>query len=175
MLSLHYFTSTGNGKKCNKLQLLPLEWIKFCKWLKEQNYMPFEIYYPPAFVVCSDAKMLYQYGYKGCTAKNMERTLIFSDNKVYTCPVFLDREYYYGTFDKNQIITNPCNKEEQSNMEVRLSHNCLDCNNSNICRGCCLGNNIFNMNIAEEEEEKKIVPICPKWIIPLQKRNLEKL
>jgi radical SAM protein with 4Fe4S-binding SPASM domain len=165
MISFHYFTPTGFGQTSPELQISPSRWIEFCETLKvESNRRRLQLYYPPAFVRDTELPNLIEQGYRGCTARNLERLAIFPDRRVYICSAFFDTDHHYGTFQDGRVVPR---SEPQVISELvlvnTLSSNCSSCPNGTACRGGCPAYDYYDRTLASNACDRKVVPICPLW------------
>lgn len=165
MISFHYFTPTGIGQNSPELQVSPREWIDFCRWLRERSLSSkVHVYYPPAFVEEKDLVQVVEKGYRGCTARNLERLAFFPDGRCYTCSAFFDTELHYGEFSDGRIVPR-VNIDGINELKLvnQVSVNCVTCHNSTFCRGGCAAYDYFEHTLVSNNCERNIVPICPLW------------
>ena len=173
MISFHYFTPTGLGKDRSELQVKPQRWMEFCEYLEiESSKRSISIFYPPAFINKDNAYLLENYGYRGCTARNLERLAIFPDRKVYICSAFFDSELYYGTF-KNGRIMPRFTKNNELSLVSTVSEPCKKCPNSSFCKAGCAAYDYFEHTYPTKDCDKKTIPICPLWSMPASNASLK--
>jgi radical SAM protein with 4Fe4S-binding SPASM domain len=168
MVSFHYFTPTGNGQNSPHLQLTPSQWMKFCATLREQSRKrQVRIFYPPAFVQPEELLTLPRQGYRGCTARNLERFAIFPDRRVYICSAFFDTDLHYGIFENGQIVPR---LDQTGNNELTLvnkvSGNCRGCSYGAACRGGCAAYDYFERTLTSDSCDREVIPVCPLWSVP---------
>ena len=176
MISFHYFTPTGYGLKSPELQLSPEEWIKFCKWLQiEGAQRNIKIFYPPAFIETEQIPNLQAAGYRGCTARNLERFAIFPDRRVYICSAFFDTEFHYGTFNEGRIIPRfDGSQNNELTLVNKVGENCVKCPNSRFCKAGCAAYDHFDKTLPSKDCSRSIMPICPLWSMPVKTQSVEK-
>ncbi|MEK9135446.1 MAG: radical SAM protein [Patescibacteria group bacterium] len=167
LLSFHYFTPTGNGRYYSNFQLSNKEWLKFVRNLK--NYVlnskinnKLKIYYPPAFVKKDELSLLKKSGYKGCTARNLERLAIFPDGKCYICSAFLDKDINFGLINDKGFFINK-GKNNELNLINKVSLKCERCSRAFICNGGCAAYNHFKYGVPTDKCSRDLIPICPLW------------
>lgn len=167
MLSFHYFTPTGLGSEHPEFQLSPPEWMGLCQQLRDAaNRYRTRIFYPPAFVDPTELGRLTQLGYRGCTARNLERLAIFPDGRVYICSAFFDTDLHYGTWQDGQIVPRLPGGRSELTLVNQLSSNCRSCPNGNTCRGGCAAYDFYERTLVSSDCDRSVVPVCPLWSVP---------
>ena len=167
MLSFHYFTPTGRGMRNPHFQLPPAHWIRLCEQLREEaSRRSIRIFYPPSFVTGEELQRLVTLGYRGCTARNLERLAIFPDRRVYICSAFFDTDLHYGEFRDGRIIPRTRRGASELTLVNQLSANCRSCPHSSGCRGGCAAYDYFERTLASHDCDRTIIPVCPLWSVP---------
>lgn len=164
MISFHYFTPTGLGRDKPEWQLSPAEWRDFTHKLKEAaERSTIQIYYPPAFVTPDELPSLQDAGYRGCTARNLERLAIFPDGRVYLCSMFFDTDLHHATFEEGRIV--PVTRHSAGELELvsSVAGNCQSCPNARSCKAGCAAYDHFGSPLTTADCSQEIVPICPLW------------
>ena len=168
VLSFHYFTPTGIGRNCPELQLSPDRWIKFSDQLRQEApRRRVRIFYPPAFVDELRMKELRLQGYRGCTARNLERLAILPDRRVYICSAFFDTDLHFGTFENGHVVPR-CSVDRGSELNLvnEISANCTKCPNASTCRAGCAAYDYFDRTRPTSLCDRRTVPVCPLWSVP---------
>lgn len=167
MLSFHYFTPTGLGADKPHFQLPAPEWMRLCEQLRaSSNDYRTRIFYPPAFVEPARLPSLIEAGYRGCTARNLERLAIFPDRRVYICSAFFDTDLHYGEFRDGQIVPRTIGGRNELTLVNRASSNCLGCASSGGCRAGCAAYDYFGRTHVSDDCDQQLVPVCPLWSMP---------
>jgi len=162
-LSLHYFTPTGNGQGHKDLQLSPAEWRAFGTRVEAiARRSDVTIFYPPAFCESEKVELLTSRGYRGCTARNLERLAFFPDGRCYICSAFFDTDLHYGRFVDGRIVPRMSLRTELS-LVNEMSPSCGGCKVRNSCRGGCAAYDHFDRTHPSATCSGEIVPICPLW------------
>jgi Fe-coproporphyrin III synthase len=168
MVSFHYFTPTGYGQSKPQLQLSPDRWIALCERLtKEALRRRTKIFYPPAFVRPDGMPSLLQRGYRGCTARNLERLAIFPDRRVYICSAFFDTDLHYGVFEGGRIVPRHSSlRGTELTLVNNISSNCATCSHAEGCRAGCAAYDYFERTCPSANCKGDPIPICPLWSVP---------
>ncbi|TSC95358.1 MAG: radical SAM domain-containing protein [Parcubacteria group bacterium Athens1014_10] len=167
MLSFHYFSPIGQGEEYINKLILPEDWINFCKEIEEYPIPEnFWVYYPPTFVYSDELSYLTERGYKGCTARWVERLAILPSGQIYACSVFFDTNMNFALWrNKKMEIRDSKNTELRS--VYKVNDNCMDCPNKNQCFGGCGAyrdlKKKFPGIISSDNCKRKIIPLCPLW------------
>lgn len=172
MISFHYFTPTGLGIDKPYLQLAPTMWMELCEKIRQEaECHRVKVFYPPAFVRPAELSELAALGYRGCTARNLERLAIFPDRRVYICSAFFDTDLHYGEFLDGRII--PCRDDRGTELTLvnAISYNCRGCTHSSVCRGGCAAYDYFDRTLVSNRCDQEVVPICPLWSRPVHSRT----
>ncbi|MCA3080354.1 MAG: radical SAM protein [Rhodocyclaceae bacterium] len=168
MISFHYFTPTGLGRDKPELQLSPEEWRSFTQELRDMaGKTQIQIYYPPAFVDATEIPAIRELGYRGCTARNLERLAIFPDGRVYICSMFFDTDLHYGTFERGRIV--PVQRQSTAGELDLVSHvpdNCFSCSNVSSCQAGCAAYDYFEGARPTSNCDRQLMPVCPLWSMP---------
>ncbi|MEQ9403860.1 MAG: radical SAM protein [Cyclobacteriaceae bacterium] len=173
MISFHYFTPTGLGKHRSDLQVGPDQWMDFCNYLQQESpKRNISIFYPPAFIRNDQAHILENYGYRGCTARNLERLAIFPDRRVYICSAFFDSDLHYGTFENGSIIPR-FEKDNELALVGSVAQSCRKCPNSAFCKAGCAAYDYFEHTYPTKECDQEVIPICPLWSMPAEKESIK--
>jgi radical SAM protein with 4Fe4S-binding SPASM domain len=168
MISFHYFTPTGLGRDKPGWQLTPGEWMAFTARLRaEALKRRIEIYYPPAFVTAPEMAGLRAQGYRGCTARNLERLAIFPDGRVYICSMFFDTDLHYGVFENGRIrpVQRDGSPGELDLVSV-AGDNCRTCPNAPVCQAGCAAYDHFDATLPTANCSRSVMPVCPLWSTP---------
>lgn len=167
MLSYHYFSPIGLGKDKTGDLISPEEWMKFCRDI-ESYPIPdnFWVYYPPTFVYSDDLPHFVERGYKGCTARWLERLAILPSGRVYVCSVFFDTDRNFGQWEDGRLEIRDSGRTEMGSI-LKIDENCVCCPNQNLCSGGCGAIRDLDKNfpgvVTSRTCDQKIVPMCPLW------------
>lgn len=168
MVSFHYFTPTGYGQRRPELQLPPDRWIDFCARLRDDAARRrTRVFYPPAFVPAAELEQLAERGYRGCTARHLERLAIFPDRRVYICSAFFDTDLHYGTFEDGRIVPRiSLRGTNELTLVNTIDGNCKGCSSAAGCGGGCAAYDYFQRTLPSAGCDRQIVPVCPLWSMP---------
>jgi radical SAM protein with 4Fe4S-binding SPASM domain len=174
MLSFHYFTPTGLGLDKPHLQIPPEQWMTLCKQIKGWAAgRRLRVFYPPSFVAAEQLPLLAEQGYRGCTARNLERLAIFPDGRVYICSAFFDTDLHYGTFHDGVIEPRLSAGPTELTLVNRISANCRGCGNAGVCGGGCAAYDHLNRTLVSSDCDRTTVPVCPLWSMPAEPASTE--
>ncbi len=169
MLSFHYFTPTGLGLDKPHYQLPPTEWMGLCEqirgWAAGRRL---RVFYPPSFVPAAQLSALARQGYRGCTARSLERLAIFPDGRVYICSAFFDTDLHYGTFRDGVIVPRHSQGPTELTLVNQVSDNCRSCGNAGICGGGCAAYDHLGRTLTSSACDRTTVPVCPLWSMPVE-------
>ena len=168
MMSFHYFTPTGLGKRNPELQVAEDRWMEFCGELRDEaGRRRTRIFYPPAFVRASEVHELTAHGYRGCTARNLERLAIFPDRRVYICSAFFDTDLHYGTFENGRIVPrSAAGGVSELSLVNQVAKNCITCSSASVCRAGCAAYDYFDRTKPSSRCDGSTLPVCPLWSVP---------
>ncbi|WP_326768786.1 radical SAM protein [Streptomyces sp. NBC_01591] len=169
MLSFHYFTPTGLGKDKPHFQISPADWMKLCEEIRSYaTGRRVRVFYPPAFATPEQLPQIQAQGYRGCTARNLERLAIFPDNRVYICSAFFDTDLHYGTFLNGAIVPRLPKGGSELTLVNKISDNCRICPQAAACGGGCAAYDHLERTLVSSECDGSTIPICPLWSMPAE-------
>jgi Fe-coproporphyrin III synthase len=169
MLSFHYFTPTGLGLDKPHYQIDPEAWMALCEQIRTYAAgRRLRVFYPPSFVPADQLPLLAKQGYRGCTARNLERLAIFPDRRVYICSAFFDTDLHYGIFRNGVIEPRHGAGTTELTLVNQISNNCRGCGNSGICGGGCAAYDHLGRTLTSADCDRATVPICPLWSMPAE-------
>jgi radical SAM protein with 4Fe4S-binding SPASM domain len=169
MLSFHYFTPVGLGRGMADLQLPPSRWLEVCAGIRAASHgRRVRLFYPPAFADSSELQRLTGLGYRGCTARSLERLAVFPDGRVYICSMFFDTDLHYGEFVDGRIRPRPGTAGGELTLVNSLSDNCRACPLGGSCRGGCAAYDHLRTALVSSECDAGLAPVCPLWSVPAQ-------
>lgn len=166
-LSFHYFTPTGRGRDHPEYQVPAPHWARLTRQIRERaRGRRVRVFYPPAFASPDDLGELVELGYRGCTARSLERLAIFPDGRVYICSMFFDTDLHYGHFVDGQIVPRFAQPAGELALVSGLAVQCRDCAMAAGCGGGCSAYDHLGLTKASGGCGKELVPICPLWSVP---------
>lgn len=169
MLSFHYFTPTGLGKDKPHLQIPPADWITVCQDIREHAAgRRVRVFYPPGFATPDQLPEISAQGYRGCTARNLERLAIFPDNRVYICSAFFDTDLHYGTFRDGAIVPRLPKGTNELTLVSKTAAGCRSCSHASVCGGGCAAYDYLQRTLVSSDCDQSTVPICPLWSMPAE-------
>jgi len=172
MLSFHYFTPTGLGKDKPHYQLRPQQWLELCEEIRRAGTdRRVRLFYPPAFADGTELGRLNELGYRGCTARNLERLAIFPDGRVYICSMFFDTDRHYGTFTDGRIVPRLPPGGSELTLVNQLSSNCRGCSLAGGCGGGCAAYDHLQTTLISADCDRTLAPVCPLWSVPAAPRQ----
>lgn len=174
MLSFHYFTPVGRGQDMAHLQLPPQQWRDLCAKIRSRApERRVKLFYPPAFATSAELEDLAKQGYRGCTARSLERLAVFPDGRVYICSMFLDTDLHYA--DVIDGAVRPRLPETGTELTVvnQVTQNCRTCPSGSLCRGGCPAYAQLGLAQASGKCDTTLAPLCPLWSVPAQPNDTD--
>ncbi|UGQ14345.1 radical SAM protein [Yinghuangia sp. ASG 101] len=169
MLSFHYFTPTGLGKDKPHLQIPPAQWMELCRGIRRHAAdRHVRVFYPPAFARPDQLAGISAQGYRGCTARNLERLAIFPDNRVYICSAFFDTDLHYGTFRDGAVIPRLHGGVSELTLVSKVAPSCRTCAHASTCGGGCAAYDHLQRTLVSSDCDQETIPICPLWSMPAE-------
>jgi len=169
MLSFHYFTPTGLGRDKPHFQLPPERWLELCTQIRQASAgRRVRLFYPPTFAAPDELRRLNGLGYRGCTARSLERLAIFPDGRVYICSMFFDTDLHYGDFIDGQIVPRLPGGRSELTLVNQLSDNCRSCPQAGGCGGGCAAYDHLQTTLVSAECTRRMAPVCPLWSVPAE-------
>lgn len=167
MISFHYFTPTGLGRDKPHYQLPPRRWLDLCADIRAAAAgRRVRVFYPPAFADADELARLNGLGYRGCTARNLERLAVFPDGRVYICSMFLDTDLHHGQFIDGRIVPRLTPEGSELTLVNQVSDNCRSCPVSGSCGGGCAAYDRLRTTLASSDCTRDLAPVCPLWSVP---------
>ncbi|WP_416968285.1 SPASM domain-containing protein [Streptomyces sp. 4F14] len=121
------------------------------------------VFYPPALATPDQLPQINAQGYRGCTARNLERLAIFPDNRVYICSAFFDTELHYGTWHNGAIRPRLHQGRNELTLVSSTAPGCRSCTHASVCGGGCAAHDHLQRTLVSTECDQQTIPICPLW------------